>query len=222
MIILNDFTYCALLIEDVTKTFSKGKSISTLLIPDKGRVEIFGHDTIRESRYVQRIINRVSVEASFFKKLSVMENLLFTAGVYGLSQAEAKKKLYEIFERVKLPKKRLTEPMENFSRGMQQKVAIARAFLTSPIMMLLEAKREVQRLIKEIVQEHDATVFLTTHDMEEAEQLCDRIGIIHNGEIVALDTPENLRKKVGARNMEEVFMAFTGMRFEDYETAEVV
>ena len=61
-----------------------------------------------------------------------------------------------------------------------------------------------------------------THDMEEAEQLCDRIGIIHNGEIVALDTPENLRKKVGARNMEEVFMAFTGMRFEDYETAEVV
>ncbi|RKX37073.1 MAG: ABC transporter ATP-binding protein, partial [Thermotogae bacterium] len=126
---------------------------------------------------------------------------------------------------------RLTEPMENFSRGMQQKVAIARAFLTSPIMMLLDepttgldprAKREVQRLIKEIVQEHDATVFLTTHDMEEAEQLCDRIGIIHNGEIVALDTPENLKKKVGARNMEEVFMAFTGMRFEDYETAEVV
>lgn len=265
MIMLNDFTYCALLIEDVTKTFSKGKSvvravneidlqvdkneifgllgpngsgkstliriISTLLIPDKGRVEIFGHDTIRESRYVQRIINRVSVEASFFKKLSVMENLLFTAGVYGLSQAEAKKKLYEIFERVKLPKKRLTEPMENFSRGMQQKVAIARAFLTSPIMMLLDepttgldprAKREVQRLIKEIVQEHDATVFLTTHDMKEAEQLCDRIGIIHNGEIVALDTPENLKKKVGARNMEEVFMAFTGMRFEGYETAEVI
>ena len=143
------------------------------------------------------MMNRVSVEASFFKKLSASENLLYGSKFYGVSQSEAKPRIKEILERTGFDTKRAGEPMENLSRGMQQKIALARALLTSPMLMLLDepttgldprSKKDVQDLINEIRAEHDASILLCTHDMDEAEALCDRIGIIVNGEIVAIDT----------------------------------
>jgi len=197
--------------------------IATLLIPDGGRITVFGHDVLEEARVVQALINRVSVEASFFKKLSPMENLMYGARLYGVSAGETKKRALEILTRLGLEEKAIYRPMEEMSRGMQQKVAIARAFLSRPILLLLDepttgldprSKREVQAFVRELRDTHDATILLTTHDMFEAEALCDRVAIIDGGKIVALDTPEAL-KKVIPRNghtptLEEVFLELTG------------
>src|SRR5215467_5243592 len=101
--------------------------ISTLLLPDEGTVQVFGHDVVREERAVQRLINRVSVEAAFFRKLSPMENLLYSSRLYGLSGDEARRQITEILIRLGIKPDRISQPLESMSRGMQQKVAIARA-----------------------------------------------------------------------------------------------
>ncbi len=201
--------------------------LSTLIIPDSGRALVFGHDVVREEMVVKRMINRVSVDASFFKKLSPVENLMYGARLYGLSGREARERILAILRRLGLRESSFDQPMEEMSRGMQQKVAIARAFLTSPILLLLDepttgldprSKKEVQALILELRDEHDATILLTTHDMEEAEALCDRIAILDEGRIVALDTPVGLKRRVAANgrqpSMEDVFLALTGKQLD--------
>lgn len=199
--------------------------ISTLLIPDSGHITVFGADVERDERAVKRMINRVSVDAAFFKKLSPIENLLYAGRLYGLDGATIRQQSVEILTRLGLEGKALYEPVEEMSRGMQQKVAIARAFLTAPIVILLDepttgldprSKREVQTFVQELREVHNATVVLTTHDMDEAEALCDRIAIIDSGKIVALDTPTGLKRLV-ARNgheptLEDVFMQLTGKK----------
>src|SRR6266576_5177175 len=112
--------------------------LSTLLIPDTGHVSIFGYDVEKDERMVQKLINRVSVEASFFKKLSPMENLIYAARLYNMPGAEARAKIKSILTRLGIPKDRIGQPLEHMSRGMQQKVAIARAFLTAPVVLLLD------------------------------------------------------------------------------------
>src|SRR5436309_9940151 len=158
--------------------------LSTLLINDGGEARIFGHDAYRESRTIRRLVNRVSVEASFFKKMSAAENLPYAARFYGMTQNQTRHKIPEILGRVGFPPERRNEAMEHLSRGMQQKVALARALLTSPVLLLLDepttgldprSKLEVQEFIKEVRNEHDATILLCTHDMAEAESLADRV-----------------------------------------------
>ncbi len=205
--------------------------ISTLLIPDAGRIMVFGVDVQQDEKTVKRLINRVSVEASFFKKLSAAENLLYGARLYGLPVNEARPAALQILQQLGLSEKRFNEPLEHMSRGMQQKVAIARGLLTSPRLLLLDepttgldprSKKDVQDFVQRMRQEHGTTVFLTTHDMDEADRLCDRIAIINGGRIVALDTPHGLKQLIGARNgqpgqvsMEDVFMALTGRSLDD-------
>jgi len=204
--------------------------IATLLIPDGGRITVFDHDVIADSRKVQTLINRVSVEASFFKKLSPMENLLYGARLYGVSASETKKRVKEILTRLGLEEASIYKPMEEMSRGMQQKVAIARAFLSHPILLLLDepttgldprSKRDVQDFIRELRDAHDATILLTTHDMYEADALCDRIAIINNGKIVALDTPKQLKTLIPHNGheptLEEVFLELTGKKLVEEE-----
>ena len=199
--------------------------LSTLLIPDSGRVTIFGYDVEKDERTVQRIINRVSVEASFFKKLSPMENLLYAARLYNMPADEARTKIRGILGRLGIKPDRIGAPLENMSRGMQQKVAIARAFLTAPIVLLLDepttgldprSKIDVQTFIKELREVHDATILITTHDMDEAEALCDRVAIIDQGRIVALGEALELKRIVAVImgrtepvTMHEVFMHYT-------------
>ncbi len=139
---------------------------------------------------VKRLINRVSVDAAFFKKLSPMENLLFAARLYGKNAGDAKREAIEILGRLGIAEKRVGRPIEQMSRGMQQKVAIARALLTSPSLLLLDepttgldprSKLDVQSFIEELRATHDATIVLTTHDLAEAERLCGRITILDGG-----------------------------------------
>ena len=187
---------------------------------------VFTHDVVKSSMAVRRMINRVSVDAAFFKKLSAWENLRYAARLYGVPKKEAREKTLAILDSLGFSKKRFDEPLEELSRGMQQKVAIARSLFTSPILLLLDepttgldprSKREVQDFLKELKRQTDITVLLTTHDMAEAEALCGRIAIIDGGQFIALDRAEKLKEKFGAGDLESVFMKSTGKEWTDQE-----
>jgi len=177
--------------------------IATLLLPDKGDIQVFGYDAVKHPVEVQKMINRISVQAGFFKKISPMENLLFSARLYGMDVRETRTRVEEILLRLGLEKRAIYKPMDEMSRGMQQKAAIARTLLSSPRLLLMDepttgldpgSRREVQAVIRELNHDSGTTILLTTHDMMEAENLCDRIAIIDSGKIVALDTPQGLRE----------------------------
>jgi ABC-2 type transport system ATP-binding protein len=205
--------------------------LATLLLPDGGRAAIFGHDVVTDTRAVRRVVNRVSVEASFFKKMSAVENLSYSARFYGLTAHSTRDRIPEILGRVGFPADRRDEPMENLSRGMQQKVALARALLTAPMLLLLDepttgldprSKLEVQEFIREVRRIHDATVLLCTHDMAEADALADRVGILDAGRLLLLEPPGELKRRFGAETLEEAFFAATGRAFEEEKEEEVV
>jgi len=203
--------------------------ISTLLTIDTGRIEVLGHDVATDEMAVKRLINRVSVDAAFFKKLSPHENLLYAARLYGLRAGEAQREAQRILARLGIAKSRLGSPLEQMSRGMQQKVAIARAILTSPTLLLLDepttgldprSKLDVQAFIEEIKATQDATVVLTTHDLAEADRLCDRLSILDEGRLVVEGTPDELKAKVARERglpptLESVFMTWTGRSLDD-------
>jgi ABC-2 type transport system ATP-binding protein len=203
--------------------------VSGLLTLDEGRVEVFGHDIEREEMAVKRLINRVSVDAAFFKKLSPMENLLFAARLYGVDAKTARRNAVLITERLGIAERRLGRPVEQMSRGMQQKVAIARALLTSPALLLLDepttgldprSKLDVQTFIEDIRRSHDASIVLTTHDLDEAERLCDDIAVLNDGKVVAHGSPEALKRLVADRygeapTLHAVFMTYTGRSLDE-------
>jgi ABC-2 type transport system ATP-binding protein len=130
-------------------------------------------------------------------------------------------------------KSRLSRPVEQMSRGMQQKVAIARALLTSPTLLLLDepttgldprSKLDVQTFIEEVMANHDATIVLTTHDMEEADRLCHRLAILADGRVVIEGTPAELRDQLSTpdknASLHDVFMRYTGRSLDDDVEAE--
>jgi ABC-2 type transport system ATP-binding protein len=203
--------------------------LSTLLLPDGGAASIFGHDVFSDERAVRRLVNRVSVEASFFKKMSAAENLSYAARFYGMTPHETRERIPVILERVGFPPSRRGEAMENLSRGMQQKVALARALLTSPVLLLLDepttgldprSRAEVQAFIREIRQRHDSTILLCTHDMKEAEELADRIGLLDRGELLFLEPAADVKARYAVETLEDAFFAATGREFEDEKTEE--
>jgi len=137
---------------------------------------------------------------------------------------DTRKRIPEILGRVGFPRERMGEPLEDMSRGMQQKVALARALLTAPILLLLDepttgldprSKLEVQNFIREIREVHDATVLLCTHDLVEAEELAERVGILDRGKLIELAPAAELKAKYGAATLEDAFFAATGKAFED-------
>jgi ABC-2 type transport system ATP-binding protein len=197
--------------------------LSTLLLPDGGSARIFGRD-ISETRAVRTMVNRVSVEASFFKKMSATENLAYAARFYGLTPRETRERIPEILDKVGFPVSRRKHAMEHLSRGTQQKVALARALLTSPVLLLLDepttgldprSKLEVQDFIREVRSIHDTTILLCTHDLVEAEILAERIGILDDGELLCLEPAEAIKRRYGVETLEEAFFAATGKTFED-------
>ena len=227
-------------LDDVTFTIARGECVailgqngsgkstlvrllSTLLIDDGGEARIFGHDVDREASTIRRLVNRVSVEASFFKKMSAAENLSYAARFYGMTPRQTRVAVPEILASVGFPPERRGESMEHLSRGMQQKVALARALLTSPVLLLLDepttgldprSKLEVQEFIREVREKHDATILLCTHDMAEAETLADRVGILDRGRLLFLEPVEDVKRRFGVATLEEAFFAATGREYQ--------
>jgi ABC-2 type transport system ATP-binding protein len=142
---------------------------------------------------------------------------------------ETHAKIPVILERVGFPSSRRGEAMENLSRGMQQKVALARALLTSPVLLLLDepttgldprSKQEVQTFIREIRERHDSTILLCTHDMKEAEELADRVGLLDRGELLFLEPVADVLERYRVETLEEAFFLATGRTYEDERTEE--
>ena len=206
--------------------------IATLLLPDAGTATVFGNDVVADQLAVRRLINRVSVEASFFKKLSSLENLRYAARLYGLEPREATARALDILERLGFDRWKAYGSLENLSRGMQQKVAVARALFTSPVLLLMDepttgldprSKREVQDFVLEVRKAHDTTVLLTSHDMTEADRLCDRVAFIEEGRFVAVGRPEELKQRYshlqpgGQVTLEDIFLEVTGKHWPGEE-----
>lgn len=207
------------------------RMIATLLIPDSGQIRIMGHDPVREQMAVRRLINRVAVDAAFFKKLSARENLAYASRLYGMSPRSQAGRAERILERLGLKQDKLDEPIEDMSRGMQQKVAIARALLSVPPVLLLDepttgldpvSRRQVREFIRELQQDQGTSMLLTTHDMEEAEALCDRIAIMVRGRLVASGKLQDMQNQVARPGessqtikLEEIFFRLTGETYEE-------
>jgi ABC-2 type transport system ATP-binding protein len=203
--------------------------LATLMTPDAGTASVFGYDVVRQPDDVRRHINRVSVEASFFKEMSPWENMLYAARLYGSGGKGTRARVEGMLERLGLPLDTLDKPMKQLSRGQQQKVAIARSFLTSPSLLLMDepttgldprSKREVQELVRTIRRDRAATVLLCTHDLEEAEVLCDHVLVLDQGRVLAEGTPaELIRSQAGevGGSLEDAFMKLTGKRLEEDE-----
>ncbi|MHB8507346.1 MAG: ABC transporter ATP-binding protein [Candidatus Dormibacteria bacterium] len=204
--------------------------LSTLLLPDAGTARVFGLDVVREAAAVQRLINRVSVEASFFKEMSPWENLSYAGRLYGAATSGRRARAEEVLKRLGLPLDTMDRPMKQLSRGQQQKVAIARSLLTSPNLLLMDepttgldprSKREVQALVSMVHREADATVVICTHDLQEAESLCDRVVMMDQGRVLVDGTPAELRARMGPdATLEDVFMNVSGKTAEELEVEE--
>jgi ABC-2 type transport system ATP-binding protein len=180
------------------------RMMTTLVTPDSGSIEIFGVDVQKNPGHAKDLIGRVSVDASFFRKLSALENLDYAAGLYGLERTSARKRIKNLLLDLGFPKEKMTLCVEKLSRGQQQKVAIARGFLAHPKVLLLDepttgldpvSKIDVQRFIRKVMKDEDITIVITSHDMEEIDKLCDRLVIMEEGKLVAKGSPAQLKMR---------------------------
>ncbi len=194
--------------------------LATLILPDAGFARVFGHDVVKESLSVRRHINRVSVEAAFFKELSTWENLLYAARIYGTDDRGLRSRVEDTLHRFGLSSDAVDRPLRQLSRGQQQKVAIARSVLTTPSLLLMDepttgldprSKREVQAMVADLRRD-SVTTLLCTHDMEEAEVLCDRVLLMDRGRVLADGSPAQLGR------LQDVFFELSGRALEDADT----
>jgi len=193
--------------------------LSTLLIADSGYVEMLGFTLPEQADEVRRIIGRVSVDAAFYKKLSARENLLYTALLYGQNARQAERRVMEILEQLGMENAKFSTPLEEMSRGMQQKISIARALMINPPLLLLDepttgldpkSRRDVQLFLEDLQRREGTTILLTTHDMAEAERLCARIGFLAHGKLVAEGTAAQLMQRAHTATLDDAFIKLTG------------
>ena len=179
--------------------------------PTSGKAEVLGHDVVAESRAVRELIGFCPQETVAYEELSALENMLFYAGLYDIPRSEAKKRARELLEFMGLWEV-AKKPVKEFSGGMKRRLNLAIALVNDPKVLLLDepttgldprARREVWRYIEGLRAEK-RTVLLATHYMEEADHLSDRVAIMDLGRIVALDTPEALKKTVGELSVIEI------------------
>ncbi len=189
------------------------KCLSTILIPDEGTAIVNGFDIHKETSMVRASLGMVvGGERTLYWKLTARDNLMYFASLYKMQRKDAKKRIEELLETLRLSD-RADERLEDYSTGMRQKVAIARALLHDPPILLLDEPtlgldpnfaRQIRSQIKELSEKYGKTVLLTTHYMDEADQLCDRVAFINNGKIVAVDTPTRLKAMVKEKELVEV------------------
>jgi ABC-2 type transport system ATP-binding protein len=189
------------------------KCLSTILIPDEGTALVNGFDISKETSMVRASLGMVvGGERTLYWKLTARDNLMYFSSLYKMQRKHAKKRIEELLENFRISD-RADERLEDYSTGMRQKVAIARALLHDPPILLLDEptlgldpnfSRQIRSQIRELSDNHGKTVLLTTHYMDEAEQLCDRVAFINNGNIVAVNTPHRLKAMIKEKEIVEV------------------
>lgn len=186
------------------------KMLSTLIVPTAGQIKINGMDVISERQRIRQILNVSPQETAVAPNLSVKENLEFMAGVYGI--ADKKKKIEEVINLFGLNEV-LSQKAKTLSGGWQRKVSIAIALINDPMILFLDeptlgldviARKELWKIIEGL--KGKITVILTTHYMEEAERLSDRIGIMANGDLIVTGSADQLKAKAGTDNFEDAFV----------------
>ncbi|MBI4927431.1 MAG: ATP-binding cassette domain-containing protein [Anaerolineae bacterium] len=185
------------------------RMLCTLLEPTSGTAKVFGYDVVKEANKVRQNLGTVLAgERSIYWKLSGRENLEYFAALYHIPADVAKKRVDELLERMELTA-RANELVEKYSTGMRQRIVLSRALLARPPLLLLDeptlgldpqASRRIREMVLELKSEGH-TILLTTHYMEEADLLSDRIGIIDQGKIIALDTPDNLKLRINQQDI---------------------
>ena len=198
--------------------------LSTLLIADGGEAFMLGLRLPEEAEEVRRLIGRVSVDAAFYKKLSARENLLYTALLYGLKPSVAERHVMGVLEQLGMEERKFSVPLEEMSRGMQQKISIARALMINPPLLLLDepttgldpkSRRDVQTFLENLRAREGTTILLTTHDMAEAERLCARIGFLAHGRLVAEGTAAELKRQARVATLDDAFIKLAGEELKD-------
>ena len=191
------------------------RMLTGLLAPSSGDAEVFGHSILTDRDAAKRLTNLSPQETAVANRLSVRENLVLIARLYGMKKPDAEARAEELMRRFHLTD-RAGERAKKLSGGMQRRLSLAMALVSDPKVLFLDeptlgldvrARRDLWREVEALRE--SCTVILTTHYMEEAEALADRICILNEGMICALGTAEELRKQTGANNLEEAFLALT-------------
>ena len=194
--------------------------LSTLLLPTNGRAFVSGHDVVKESAQVRSIVSYCAAATeSFYPRLSARRNLEFFALLNNLRPREAQERIGSVLAQVGLRHKEGV-PYQHFSEGMKQELALARALLTKPAVMLLDEptrsldpllQSEIRKLLRRLlVEQLGKTVLLVTHSLAEAEQVCDRLAILHRGQIVSVGTPEEIKRSLGGTDLAGAFERAVG------------
>jgi ABC-2 type transport system ATP-binding protein len=195
------------------------KMIAGLLQPTSGRIRIAGHDLAEEPVRAKGALGFIPDRPFLYEKLSALEFLRFVAGLYGFDGGSLNGRIDELLALVELEDVR-SELIESFSHGMKQRLVLAAAFVHEPKVMVVDEPMvgldpKGARLIKRVFREYcrrGSSVFVSTHTLEVAQELCDRIGIIVGGELVALGSMEDLKVKAETdrHDLEEIFLKLTG------------
>ena len=198
------------------------RMLTTLSEPSEGTATVGGYDIVAQANRVRKIIGLVAEKLILYPRLSAVENLMFFGELYGLDRGQLKDRVEKLLTMVQLQKFK-DNPVGGYSSGMRQRVNIIRGLLHDPEILFMDEPtamldpqsiRFVRDLVKELNQD-GKTIVLTTHIMEEADELSHRIGIIDHGKIIATDTPAELKSKLGCQTLEEVFLQLTGRGLRD-------
>jgi ABC-2 type transport system ATP-binding protein len=199
------------------------RMLTTLIPTTSGSATIYGHDVVKEADAVRRLIGVIPQAMTTDLELSVDENLSIYAKLYGVPREKRRRLMAELLESVELTKWR-DKPVKNLSGGMRRRVEIARGLVHEPKVFFLDepttgldpvSRVAVWEMLRNLKERRDLTVFLTTHYMDEADKLCDRIGIVDHGKLVALDSPMKLKASISGNNILEVSFPSTPAGWED-------
>ncbi len=184
-----------------------------LLTPTRGKAIVLGKDVTKDINYIRERVALLPQEAGIYERLTARENLVYYGGFYGIPEEELHKRADRLLDLVGLRKKEDYQ-VKGFSGGMKRKVLVARALIIEPQIIFMDepttgidtlGARIVRNTLKKLSEEEKQTIILTTHDLNEVSELCDRVGILNEGRLVEIGKPQELEEKFKAANLEDVF-----------------